>query len=63
MEPEERDTVYILQKVTPFSILNIFQNGERVDITDQAVHLGIQRNTSGKPDIDGKITLGRNRYK
>ena len=41
------------------SELNIFLNGERVDITDQAVHLGIQRNTSGKPDIDGKITLGR----
>ena len=41
------------------SELNIFLNGERVDITDQAVHLGIQRNTSGRADIEGKTTLGR----
>ena len=41
------------------SELNIFLNGERVDITDQAVHLGIQRNTSGRADIEGKTTLGK----
>ena len=43
------------------SELNIFLSEDRVDITDSllTVHLGIQRNTSGKADIEGKITLGR----
>ena len=39
--------------------LDIFLSGDRVDITDSAVHLGIVRNTSSKVDIEGKITLGR----
>ena len=38
---------------------DIFLSGDRVDITDSAVHLGIVRNTSRKVDIEGKITLGR----
>ena len=37
----------------------IFLNGERVDITDQSVRLGIQRNTSGMAGIEGQTTLGR----
>ena len=41
------------------SELNIFLNGDRIDITDSTVHLGIQRNTCRKVDIEGKITLGR----
>ena len=48
-----------LNKYWDDSESNIFLNGERVDITDQAVHLGIQRNTSGRADIEGKTTLGR----
>ena len=39
--------------------LDIFMSGEKVDITDSTVHLGIVRNTSGTADIEGKITLGR----
>ena len=41
------------------SELNIFLSGDRVDITDSTVHLGIQRNTCRKVDIEGKIILGR----
>ena len=33
--------------------------GERVDTPDTTVHLGIVRNTNGRADIDGKISLGR----
>ena len=33
--------------------------GECVDISDTTVHLGIVRNTNGRADIDGKISLGK----
>ena len=39
--------------------LDIFMSGEKVDITDSTVHLGIVRNTSVTVDIEGKTTLGR----
>ena len=32
---------------------------ECVDTPDTTVHLGIVRNTNGRADIDGKISLGR----
>ena len=38
---------------------DIFMAGERVDTPDTTVHLGIVRNTNGRADIDGKISLGR----
>ena len=38
---------------------DIFMAGERVDTPDTTVHLGIVRNTDGRADIDGKISLGR----
>ena len=33
--------------------------GEGVDTPDTTVHLGIARNTNGRADINGKISLGR----
>ena len=33
--------------------------GERVDTPDTTVLLGIVRNTNGRADIDGKVSLGR----
>ena len=38
---------------------DIFMAGERLDTPDTTVHLGIARNTKGRVDIDGKISLGR----
>ena len=38
---------------------DIFMAGECVDTPDTTVHLGIVRNTNGRADIDGKISLGR----
>ena len=37
---------------------NTFMAGECVDTPDTTVHLGIVRNTTGRADIDGKISLG-----
>ena len=39
--------------------LDIFMSGEKVDITDSTVRLGIVTNKSEAVDIEGKITLGR----
>ena len=38
---------------------DIFMAGEHVDTPETTVHLVIVRNTNGRADIDGKITLGR----
>ena len=38
---------------------DIFMAGERVDTPDTTVQMGIVRNTNGRADIDGKISLGR----
>lgn len=68
MEHPEKDIVFTQQRVILCSItggkrsdseLNIFLGGDRVDASNSTVHLGIQRDTTGKVDIEGRIDLGR----
>ena len=41
------------------SDLNIFLDGNKVDVSNLTEHMGIQNDTTGKADIEGRIPLCR----
>ena len=59
IHPTKRHTLHFAsQAIKRETEPNTFMAGECVDTSDTTVHLGIVRNTTGRADIDRKISLG-----